>query len=301
MEYKNILVTGGSGLIGNHLKEFLPTARYLSSKDYDLTKEDDVIKLFMDNKPDVVIHLAARVGGILDNINNPVEYLEENVLMNTLILKYSHKFKLKKLITTLSTCIYPDNSSTYPMKEYQLYEGVPAITNLNYALSKRMMGIHIDSYNKEYYHNWNYIIPCNLMGKWDKFNETGHFVGSLINKILLAKINKCKKITLMGDGTPLRQFIYAQDVAYIISEIVKRDINISFNVATDENLSINEITNIVLEACDATDIKIEYDKTKPNGQYRKDVDISIMKQIFPDFKTTPIKNAISEIYKFLKN
>ena len=147
---KKILVTGGSGLVGQHLQDILPEAVYISSKDYDLTDLKQVRVMMSDYKPKSVIHLAARVGGIVDNINHPVDYLEENVLMNTNILKACHEFDVEKVIAILSTCVYPDVVETYPMKEEDLFNGPPTETNFSYGFAKRCMAAHIDSYRKQY-------------------------------------------------------------------------------------------------------------------------------------------------------
>ena len=198
-----ILVTGGSGLVGRYLKKILPNAMYISSKNYDLTSENDVKKLFKSNKFQTVIHLAARVGGIHHNIQEPIKYFEENILMNTLLIKYSYKNKVKNFLGVLSSCIYPDDVKKYPIKENLLFSGAPHDSLFPYSYAKRCMAVQIDSYNKKFNTKYNYIIPCNLYGEFDKFDPIqGHFVGALINKILIAKKNKKNHIKLFGDGTP---------------------------------------------------------------------------------------------------
>ena len=183
-----ILVTGGSGLVGKYLKKILPDAVYISSKDYDLTTENGVQKMFLKHKPNIVIHLAARVGGIIDNIEHPAEYFTQNVLMNTLLVEYSRIFKVKKFIGILSTCIYPDIAKKYPMDESMLHDGPPTITNFSYGYSKRSMGAQIDAYNQQYNLNYQYLIPCNLYGEEDKDDENkSHFLTSLIKKIHSSK------------------------------------------------------------------------------------------------------------------
>ena len=162
-----ILVTGGSGMVGKFLKRKLPNAIYLSSNDCDLTKYDEVFYSWKIHKPDVVIHLAARVGGILDNINYPAEYLEQNVLINTNVLNMSRKFNVGRFIGLLSTCIYPDFVDEYPMTEEMLHNGAPTATNIYYGYAKRLMALHIDAYNKQYGLNYQYLIPCNLYVKTD--------------------------------------------------------------------------------------------------------------------------------------
>ena len=132
-----LLITGGSGLIGNYLKEIGLNAKYVSSKDYDLLNLDEVKSMFKETKPDTVIHLAALVGGIHHNIEEPVKYFEENILMNTYVIKESYNNGVKNFIGILSSCIYPDNLSQFPIKEDKLLQGVPHIDLFSYAYAKR--------------------------------------------------------------------------------------------------------------------------------------------------------------------
>jgi GDP-L-fucose synthase len=297
MENKKILVTGGSGLVGKYLNKILPEAIYLSSSDYDLTTEDGVKRMFLKHKPEVVVHLAARVGGIIDNINHPAEYFTQNVLMNTLLIEYSRIFNVKKFIGVLSTCIYPDTAKKYPMDESMLHEGPPTLTNFSYGYSKRSMGAQIDAYNLQYKLNYQYLIPCNLYGIEDKDDENkSHFIASLIKKINYAKNNNSDNITLFGDGTPLRQFMYAGDFAEIIKQVVEKDIYESFNVATEENLSIKQMAQIALNVTGNENIEITWNKDIPNGQFRKDVSIDKFKNLFPNFEFTPLSKGIKLVY-----
>jgi GDP-L-fucose synthase len=292
-----ILVTGGSGLVGKYLNKILPEAIYVSSKDYDLTTEDGVKLMFLENKPDVVIHLAARVGGIIDNLNHPAEYFTQNVMMNTLIVEYSRRFNVKKFIGVLSTCIYPDTAKKYPMDESMLHEGPPTLTNFSYGYSKRSMGAQIDAYNQQYNLNYQYLIPCNLYGIEDKDDENkSHFLTSLIKKIHEAKKINSDNITLFGDGTPLRQFMYAGDFAEIIKQVVEKDIYGSFNVATEENLSIKQMAQIALNVTGNENIEITWNRNIPNGQFRKDVSIDKFKNLFPNFEFTPLSEGIKLVY-----
>lgn len=248
MSNKKILVTGGSGLIGKSLKKILPDAIYPTSKDYNLTDENAVKKMFLDHNPDVVIHMAALVGGIIDNINRPYDYFYDNVMMNTLVLNYSNKFKVKKFLGILSTCVYPDTHYEYPLKEESLHLGPPTITNFSYGYVKRCLAVQIEVINKQFGNNYNYLIPCNLYGPNDKDDEkNSHFVTALIKKIYLSKKESRKKIILYGDGTPLRQFMLAEDLSKIIKLIIDNNINLNMNVATDETYTIQQIANIALE------------------------------------------------------
>ena len=288
-----ILVTGGNGLVGKHLQDILPEATYISSKDYDLTESYNVHRLMYKERPDVVIHLAARVGGILDNITNPVDYLEQNILINTNVLQHCHQFNVSRVISILSTCIYPDIVDTYPMKEEILFNGPPPPDNFAYAMSKRCMATQMDSYVKQYNKQWSYLIPCNLYGEYDKYEEHhSHFVSALIKKIHEAK----DSVEIWGTGKPLRQFMYAGDLARVIKYMIDNDVVDNFNVAPDYVHSIEEITKIGMESCDKGDLNIVYDNTKPDGQYRKDVDSSKLISVMKDFKFTSLEEGIRRVY-----
>jgi len=288
-----ILVTGGNGLVGKHLQDILPEATYISSKDYDLTESYNAHRLMYKERPDVVIHLAARVGGILDNINYPVDYLEQNVLINTNLLKHCHQFNVSKVISILSTCIYPDVVDTYPMKEEILFQGPPPPDNFAYAMSKRCMATQMDSYVKQHNKQWSYLIPCNLYGEHDKYEEHhSHFVSALIKKIHEAE----DSVEIWGTGKPLRQFMYAGDLARVIKYMIDNDVVDNFNVAPDYVHSIEEITKIGMESCGKGDLNIVYDNTKPDGQYRKDVDSSKLISVMKDFKFTSLEEGIRRVY-----
>jgi GDP-L-fucose synthase len=257
--------------------------------------------MYYHHKPTHVIHLAAKVGGIIDNINKPAEYFDDNVLMNTLLVREGARFGIERFMGILSTCIYPDKVENYPMTEEMLHKGPPTPTNFSYGYAKRSLAVQIDAYNKQYGTNYNYLTPCNLYGEYDKCGESSHFVAALIKKIIVAKRNNDSKITLFGTGTPLRQFMYAQDLAKIIKHCVENDIVENFNVATLENISIGEIAKIALKACNAEHLEIEYDSTKPDGQFRKDVSIEKMKKIIPDFNFTKLYDGIKQTYEFWEN
>lgn len=294
-----IIITGGSGMVGRSLKQHLPNAIYLSSKDYNLTSEYDVNKMFETLKPNVIIHLAAKVGGIMDNITKPAEYFDDNVLMNTLLLKYSLKYNVNRFIGILSTCVYPNEVKNYPMIESDLHLGPPTKTNFSYGYAKRSLAVQIDAYNQQYNTKYQYLIPCNLYGEYDKYGDNSHFIAALIKKIHNAKVNNHNKIILFGDGTPLRQFMHSNDLAYAIKYCLDNNIYDNMNVAVNENLSITEMTQIALKACDAEHIEIEYDTTKPNGQYRKDVSVDLLKERIPLFDPIDLYSGIKKTYNYL--
>jgi GDP-L-fucose synthase len=294
-----ILVTGGSGMVGRSLRSYLPDAVYVSSQDYNLLSEDGISRMFYDIRPNAVIHLAAKVGGIIDNISKPAEYFDDNIMMNTLMLKYSKAYEVKRFIGILSTCIYPDVVDTYPMTENMLHLGPPTKTNFSYGIAKRALAVQIDAYNQQYGTQYQYLTPCNLYGEYDKYGDNSHFIAALIKKIHSAKVNNEDKITLFGDGSPLRQFMHSDDLAYVIRYCLYNNIYDNMNVATDKNLSISEMAQIALKVCGAEHIKIEYDTTKPNGQYRKDVSVDLLKEKLPLFNPINLHDGIKRTYDYL--
>jgi len=291
-----ILITGGSGLVGQSLKKILPDALYVSSKDYNLLDESKVEKMFKTHKPDKVVHLAAKVGGIIDNIKKPYNYFIENIKMNTNLVEYSYKNDVSQFIGILSTCIYPDVVDKYPMSESDLHLGPPAKTNFSYGYSKRCLAVQIDALNQQYGTNYQYLIPCNLFGENDKMGENSHFVTALIEKILVCNKENRNEITLFGTGTPLRQFMHADDLAWVINRCLSEEIYESFNVSTPENLSIKEMVEITLNSLGMNHIKINFDSSKPDGQFRKDVSINKLNNLLPDFNPLPFEKAIKQVY-----
>lgn len=293
-----VVVTGGTGLVGTYLQNYIDGV-YINSSHYDLTRESDVADLYHDHEPDVVIHLAAKVGGIMDNIEYPFEYYEENLLMNTYMVKYARHFKVQKFIGVLSSCIFPDVVDHYPMVEEDMHKDLPNANNFGYGYAKRVMGCHIDIARKQGL-NFSYITPSNLYGEFEHGDVSRkHFVGALLEKIHTAKINGDDHITLFGDGTPLRQFTFAKDVAEILDLIAKYDVKENMNISTPSNMTIDFMAREALEALDMHDMRIVYDMSKPNGQYRKDIDITKFKNIFPNYEFTSYVEGIKQTYNTL--
>jgi GDP-L-fucose synthase len=296
---KTILITGGSSMVGKHLKKFLPNAVYLSSSDCDLVSFDDTFSLFKKHKPEIVIHLAAKVGGIMDNINNPVSFFEDNIYINTNILKCCYLFKVKKLTAVLSTCIYPDilSEDQYPIKEEYLHLGPPAQTNFSYGYAKRCLSVQIKAYNQQYGTKYSTLTPCNLYSEHDHFEgDKAHFLSSLIFKINQAKLNNSSSIQLFGSGKPLRQFMYAEDIVKAISHTLDKNESFDYNICNPQNLSIKQIAELALIACDASHLKIIWDKTKPDGQFRKDASSEKFLTDYPEFKFTPLSEGIKKTF-----
>ena len=184
------------------------------------------------------------------------------------------------------------------MKESLLHQGPPTQTNFSYGYAKRCLAVQCETYNKQHQTNYSNLIPCNLYSEYDHFEgDKAHFLSSLIKKINNAKNNKIPYIELMGTGSPLRQFMYAEDLARAIEITSRESKPFLYNICNDENLSIKDMAEIGLKSCDTNGIEIKWDSGKPDGQYRKDADSSKFSEKYPDFKFTKLKNGISKVYK----
>ena len=304
-----ILVTGGSGMLGKSLQKVIPQAIYVTSRDYDLISPTATNKMLRDIRPTSIIHLAAKAGGIIDNVNKPCQYLEDNLLINTNLIKSARENKIKDLLAISSTCIYPTYSSSisYPLKEDMIFEGRPEPTNEGYAYSKRAMIMHLQTTNKQYGTNYRHIIPCNLYGLTDNFTNINkaHFITALLMKIHEAEKYEKKEILLYGSGTPIRQFIFSEDLAQIIGQLIDKGIqNIpenGLNVATDESYTINEMATLALKTLSIDNYKINYDRKHPDGQYRKDVCNNKIKKLLPNLTFTSLKEGMKKVYSLIKN
>jgi len=237
------------------------------------------------------------VGSLHDNIDNRTLYFDQNILMNTIVTKYAYESGVKNFLGILSTCIYPDNIDSFPIKEESLHDGAPHADLMSYAYAKRSHAVQLTAYKESFDVNYNYLIPCNLFGLVSESHKgRSHYVNDLIHKIILAKKNNESTITLFGDGSPLRQFMYAGDFARVISHYVNEGLNESFNVAPEINLTVNDIALLALKACDAEHLSIKYDSSKPNGQHRKDVDTTALKESMPSLNFLDLAAGIRKIY-----
>jgi len=293
-----ILITGGSGMVGRSLKQLLPDATYPTSTELDLTDGIAVKDYMFSGKFDSVIHLAAHVGSLHDNIENSTLYFDRNILMNTLLTKYAYESGVKHFLGILSSCIYPDDIKEFPIPESSLHIGAPHSDLMSYSYAKRSHAVQLDAYRNSFSVNYNYLIPCNLYGeKQESHKGRSHFINDLIYKICIAKLNGDRKITLFGDGTPLRQFMHSEDFAKVIFSYISKNINTSFNVAPKLNMSIDEMARTALDACGCGSFTISYDSSKPNGQHRKDVNTSLMQKYLPDIEFRSLRDGMSSLFQ----
>jgi len=260
----SLLVTGGTGLVGSVINSTMK----LSSKDVDLLDPIQTLKLFQELKPEKVIHCAAKVGGLGGNMNHLGEYYYKNIMMNTNVLETCRQVGVKKVISFLSTCVFP-GKVTYPITEDQFHNGEPHASNFSYAYAKRMVEVQSRAYNKQYGTNYICVIPTNIYGPHDNFDlENGHVVPALIHRCYLAMQNN-EDLVVWGSGKPLREFIYSEDVAKLSEwalENYEEDEPIIFS--TMKEVSIAELVDSIVKHMGFKG-KVVWDKSKPDGQFKK--------------------------------
>lgn len=295
---QRVLVTGGTGFLGKNLAEEEKEWIYLSSKDCDLTSSEDVMRVFKHHSPDAVVHLAARVGGIKDNVNNQADFYYLNTLINLNVLQSCHKLNINRVLSCLSTCAFPDVVEKYPFTEKDLFSGPPAISNLSYGMTKRMLKVASDSYRKQYGRNYSTFCPSNIYGPHDYFNsDKSHFIPAMISRVDNAI--EGSTVEFWGTGSPLRQQLYVKDLCKIISILLeKHNTDIPIIIAPDQNLSIKETVEIFVKIL-KKNLKIDYNG-KLDGQYRKDGSNKKVKQLLENFEFTDIEKGLKETYEWYK-
>lgn len=277
---EKILITGAFGMVGSAVYEELYKKNIYkiynpSSKALNLLDSRSVDDYFKWNGPfDYVIHLAAKVGGVQANTQFVADFFDDNLKMNLNVLN-SCKDKLtgtKKLISMLSTCVYPDKDYvSYPLTEEQLHLGPPHFSNFGYAYSKRMLEVQSKAYEKQFGLKSLCLIPNNILGPNDLFDlENGHVIPALIRRIYEAKLNNINDVTIWGSGSPLREFTYSKDIAKIIVMFIEqnKELTGTFNIGNINEYSIKYIANSIKKLLNYKG-NLTYDSNKPEGQFRK--------------------------------
>ncbi len=273
-----ILITGGSGLLGNAFKKILPNSIYPTKKEVNLKNKIETIKYFNSfeekqnvSKIDTVIHLAGKVGGVNSNTQYVAEFYHENSEINNNVISSCIGANVPKLVCCLSTCIYPDQKYvTYPLTEDQLHNGPPHDSNFGYAYAKRMVDVQLRAANQQFHTEYISVIPNNMYGPYDNFDlNDGHVIPSLIRKVWEAKINNKSSFEVWGDGEVYREFTFSEDIAKAIKFLL--DINYkgnAINIGCTKEYKLKDVIALICKKLEYNG-EIKYDISKPKGQVRK--------------------------------
>ena len=288
---KNI-ITGASGLLGSAIRRELGEGNiYLSSRDVDLLDNEKTSSFLWENKDDsdTIIHCAAKVGGVKANMDDNEGFFRDNYIMNKNLLENAYKWEYKNVVSILSTCVFPDDVK-YPLTADKIDQGPPHPSNYGYSYAKRMLGYTTKTLGAMSKGNWISIIPTNLYGINDNFNlNDSHLIPALIRKAYEAKRDG-GDFMVWGDGTPLRQFVFSDDMAKIIlwaKDNWKRDIPMM--AVNEKEYSISEVANIIAEKFEIPQERVKFDTTKPKGQFRKPAKSDVV-----DFEFTPLEEGLSK-------
>lgn len=282
---QRVVVTGGAGFLGSFVVEKLRARGCRAivvprSREYDLRDRDAIVRLFRDSHPTLVIHLAAVVGGIGANRENPGRFFHDNAIMGIQLIEQARQHGVKKFVAIGTICAYP-KFTPVPFKEDDLWNGYPEETNAPYGLAKKMMLVQAQAYRAQYGFNAIYLLPVNLYGPRDNFDlDTSHVIPALIRKCIEANESGASQIVLWGDGSPTREFLYVEDAAEGILRASERyDGDQPVNLGSGVEISIRDLAGIVANATGYRG-DVVWDRSKPNGQPRRCLDVSRARALF---------------------
>jgi GDP-L-fucose synthase len=305
MNSKKIVVTGSTGFLGRHLMPIL-CKEYgeshvvgLSFKDFDLLQQDQVEHMFEMHKPEVLVHLAAYSGGIGANRTYPADFFHKNALFVTHMFNSAARHGVKKMIYPMGGCSYPA-TSTSPISEDQMWNGYPQPDSAGYSVAKKMGIVASHCYRQQYGLNSVVLIPGNMYGEYDNFRESdSHVVPAMVRRYYESKLRGDKEITMWGDGSPVRDFVYAGDVAKTIPWFIENyDSSEPVNVSSGTETSIRELAETIRNKM-GWDGQIKWDATKPNGQMIKIFDVARLNGLGLDCNTS-LAEGLDETIEWLK-
>lgn len=299
LEGKRIAVTGGDGFLGRHLVERLKSSGcgdiFVPFYDeFDLREKQDIIRMYDKAKPDIVIHLAAKVGGIGANMKFPGEFFYSNMIMGIQLMEYGRMRGIEKFIAIGTICAYPKDTKV-PFREDDLWNGYPEETNAPYGLAKKMLLVQAQAYRKQYGLNAIYLLPVNLYGPGDNVHpEHSHVIPAIIQKCLTAVRENRDEIILWGTGKPTREFLYVGDCAEAISlAAAGYDKPDPVNIGSGKEISIKALAKLIAELTGFKG-RITWDTSRPDGQMRRCLDTSRAKKEFGFEAKTEFKDGLAK-------
>jgi GDP-L-fucose synthase len=293
---KRVLVTGGAGFLGSHLVERLErrgaTAFVPRAEKYDLTREGDVKRCYDDASAEIVLHLAAKVGGIGANRLHAGSFFHDNALMGIQLIEEARIRGVAKFVCLGTVCAYP-KFAPVPFREEDLWNGYPEETNAPYGVAKKALLVMLQGYRQEYGLNGVYLLPVNLYGPRDNFDlVTSHVIPAMIRKFLEAKETQAPSVSLWGDGSPTREFLYVEDAAEgILAAAEKYDGADPVNLGSGEEISIGDLAETIKTLTDYQG-EILWDPTQPNGQPRRKLDTTRARERFGWHSKTSLREGL---------
>jgi len=294
---KKILVTGGRGFVGSNLVNELKQREldyYAPTKEeYDLRKEEDVKKLFEFYKPNIVLHVAGKVGGIGANKAKPGDFFYDNIMMGTLVTHYAYINGVEKIVSLAAGCGYP-KLLPVPYTEDDFWKDLPDENSIGYSMAKKNLIIQSWTYRDQFEFDSTVLLPANLYGPYDNFNlETSHVVPALIRKFIEARENNSDSITVWGDGTASREFLYVDDTVKAIIDAIDCKESGPFNLGTGKETTIKELVETISELVGFKG-NIIWDSSKPNGQPRRFYDMSKFEKTFGYIPNTELSIGLKK-------
>ena len=301
-----ILITGGAGFLGSFVIERLRSLGYknlvsLRKKDFDLTHEAEVGRLYETHNPDVILHLAAEVGGIGANRDNPGRFFFANMAMGMHLVEGARKFGLKKFLQVGTICAYP-NLTPVPFSESNLWNGYPEITNAPYGIAKKALLVMCQAYRQQYGLQSVYVLPVNLYGPRDNFHpHSSHVIPALIRKCVEARDKGETQISAWGTGSASREFLYVEDCAEgIVSSMEKYDSPEPMNLGSGREITIKNLTELIARLSNFKG-QIIWDPTKPDGQPRRCLDVTRAKKEIGFVARTSLEDGLSKTIQWFSD
>lgn len=294
---RRVCVTGGAGFLGSFIQEKLRQrgARQVFVpliEEYDLVQPESIHRMLKVAQPDIILHLAARVGGIGHNRAHPAEFFYDNLMMGTQLMHEAWKAGVQKFVALGTVCAYP-KFTPVPFREDDLWNGYPEETNAPYGMAKKMMLMQAQTYRQQYGFNAIFLIPVNLYGPGDNFNlESSHVIPALIRKCVEARLRGEPEVVVWGDGSPTREFLYVEDAAEgILLGAERYDGDQPINLGSGQEISIQRLAELIVEMTGFKG-RLTWDTSRPNGQPRRALDVSRAEALLGFRAVTPFEEGL---------